>query len=89
MTTRNRPLLSPQGGHGVGIVGVGHDKAGVPGHQVGKGPEGLFQAAASCISLGVEASAVEKGLAAFRGAGRRFEKKGSCNGAARKDFSTS
>ena len=38
-------------------------------------------AAASCISLGVEASAVEKGLAAFRGAGRRFEKKGSCNGA--------
>ncbi len=39
-------------------------------------------AAAACISLGVPHEAVEKGLAAFRGAGRRFEKKGMYNGAA-------
>ena len=38
-------------------------------------------AAAATISLGVPAAAVEKGLGAFRGAGRRFEKKGVCNGA--------
>ena len=38
-------------------------------------------AAAAAISLGVPAAAVEKGLGAFRGAGRRFEKKGVCNGA--------
>ncbi len=38
-------------------------------------------AAAACISLGVPGQAVEEGLAAFRGAGRRFEKKGSFHGA--------
>ena len=38
-------------------------------------------AAAACISLGVPPQAVEKGLAGFRGAGRRFEKKGSYHGA--------
>ena len=38
-------------------------------------------AAAACLSLGVPAQAVEKGLRAFRGAGRRFEKKGTVNGA--------
>ena len=36
-------------------------------------------AAASAIALGMPARAVEEGLAAFRGAGRRFEHKGSCN----------
>ena len=38
-------------------------------------------AAAACLSLGVPAQAVERGLRAFRGAGRRFEKKGTINGA--------
>ncbi len=38
-------------------------------------------AAAACISLGVPHEAVEQGLAAFRGAGRRFERKGSFHGA--------
>ncbi len=38
-------------------------------------------AAASAYVLGVPASAVEQGLSAFRGAGRRFEYKGSFNGA--------
>jgi len=38
-------------------------------------------AAAATISLGVPHEAVEKGLGAFRGAGRRFEKKGVYNGA--------
>lgn len=36
-------------------------------------------AAAACIRLGVPSCALEAGLAAFRGAGRRFERKGSCN----------
>lgn len=39
-------------------------------------------AAAAALSLGAPAQAIEKGLAAFRGAGRRFEKKGVYNGAA-------
>ena len=38
-------------------------------------------AAAACLSLGVSGQAVERGLGAFLGAGRRFEKKGTCNGA--------
>ena len=38
-------------------------------------------AAASAYALGVPAYAVEQGLAAFRGAGRRFEHKGTYNGA--------
>lgn len=38
-------------------------------------------AAASAYALGVPARAVEQGLAAFRGAGRRFEHKGTYNGA--------
>lgn len=38
-------------------------------------------AAAAALSLGVPAEAIEKGLGAFRGAGRRFEKKGAYNGA--------
>ena len=38
-------------------------------------------AAAAAYALGVPATAVEQGLAAFRGAGRRFEHKGSYHGA--------
>ena len=38
-------------------------------------------AAASAYALGVPAHAVEQGLATFRGAGRRFEYKGTFNGA--------
>ena len=38
-------------------------------------------AAAAAYVLGVSAAAVEQGLAAFRGAGRRFEHKGTFNGA--------
>jgi UDP-N-acetylmuramate--alanine ligase len=38
-------------------------------------------AAAAAYALGVPAAAVEQGLAAFRGAGRRFEHKGTYNGA--------
>ena len=38
-------------------------------------------AAASAYALNLPAHAVEQGLAAFRGAGRRFEHKGTCNGA--------
>ena len=38
-------------------------------------------AAASAYALNIPAHAVEQGLAAFRGAGRRFEYKGTCNGA--------
>lgn len=50
----------------------------VPGlHNV----KNALAAAAACICLGVPASAVEEGLASFRGAGRRFEHKGSLNGA--------
>lgn len=38
-------------------------------------------AAAAALSLGVEPEAIAQGLAAFRGAGRRFEKKGEYHGA--------
>ena len=38
-------------------------------------------AAAAAYAMGVPAEAVEKGLASFRGAGRRFEHKGTYNGA--------
>ena len=38
-------------------------------------------AAAAAYAMGVPAGAVEQGLAAFRGAGRRFEHKGTYNGA--------
>ena len=38
-------------------------------------------AAATAYAMGIPASAVEQGLAAFRGAGRRFEHKGTYNGA--------
>ena len=48
----------------------------VPGlHNV----KNALAAAAACIRLGVPSCALEAGLAAFRGAGRRFERKGSCN----------
>ena len=50
----------------------------VPGeHNV----KNALAAAAAAIALAVEPRAVSDGLAAFRGAGRRFEHKGSCNGA--------
>ncbi len=53
-------------------------KLQVPGeHNV----RNALAAAAACISLGVPHQAVETGLAGFRGAGRRFEKKGSYHGA--------
>ncbi len=56
-----------------------HVKLQVPGeHNV----RNALAAAAACVSLGVPREAVEKGLAAFLGAGRRFEKKGMYNGAA-------
>ncbi len=55
-----------------------HIELQVPGeHNV----RDALAAAAAAISLGVPSAAVEKGLAGFRGAGRRFEKKGVCNGA--------
>ncbi len=55
-----------------------HVSLQVPGeHNV----RNALAAAAAAFSLGVPAPAVEKGLGAFRGAGRRFEKKGTCNGA--------
>lgn len=38
-------------------------------------------AAAAAYAMGIPACAVEQGLSAFRGAGRRFEYKGVCNGA--------
>ncbi|MBE6976671.1 MAG: UDP-N-acetylmuramate--L-alanine ligase [Ruminococcaceae bacterium] len=38
-------------------------------------------AAAVAWHLGIDAEAVERGLASFRGAGRRMEFKGTCNGA--------
>ncbi len=50
----------------------------VPGvHNV----KNALAAAASAIALGVPAAAVEQGLGEFRGAGRRFEHKGTVNGA--------
>ncbi len=55
-----------------------HVSLRVPGvHNV----KNALAAAASAIVLGMPAKAVEEGLAAFRGAGRRFEHKGSYHGA--------
>ena len=50
----------------------------VPGvHNV----KNALAAAASAIALGLPAAAVERGLGEFKGAGRRFEHKGTVNGA--------
>ena len=55
-----------------------HVSLSVPGlHNV----KNALAAAASAIALGVPGEAVSKGLAQFRGAGRRFEHKGTYNGA--------
>ena len=55
-----------------------HVSLKVPGlHNV----KNALAAAASAIALGVPGAAVEQGLAQFRGAGRRFEHKGSFHGA--------
>ena len=55
-----------------------HVDLGVPGlHNV----KNALAAAAAAYTLGVSADAVTQGLAAFRGAARRFEYKGSCHGA--------
>lgn len=55
-----------------------HVELRIPGlHNV----KNALAAAAACIALDVPARAVEQGLAAFRGAGRRFEHKGSYRGA--------
>lgn len=55
-----------------------HVSLRVPGlHNV----KNALAAAASAIALGVPAAAVERGLGEFRGAGRRFEHKGTVNGA--------
>ena len=55
-----------------------HVSLSVPGlHNV----KNALAAAAAAIALGVPGDAVERGLAQFRGAGRRFEHKGTYNGA--------
>ena len=55
-----------------------HIRLSVPGiHNV----KNALAAAAAAFTLGVPAEAVEQGLAAFRGAGRRFEHKGTYHGA--------
>ena len=55
-----------------------HVSLAVPGlHNV----KNALAAAAAAIALGVPGQAVEQGLAQFRGAGRRFEHKGSFRGA--------
>ena len=55
-----------------------HVTLSVPGiHNV----RNALAAAGAALCLGVPASAVEEGLAAFHGAGRRFEKKGEYHGA--------
>ena len=55
-----------------------HVSLSVPGlHNV----KNALAAAASAIALGVPGEAVERGLAQFRGAGRRFEHKGNYHGA--------
>ena len=55
-----------------------HIQLSVPGlHNV----KNALAAAAAAFALGVPAAAVEQGLAAFRGAGRRFEHKGTYHGA--------
>ena len=55
-----------------------HVSLSVPGlHNV----KNALAAAAAAIALGVPGEAVERGLAQFRGAGRRFEHKGTYHGA--------
>ena len=55
-----------------------HVSLSIPGlHNV----KNSLAAAASAIALGVPGEAVEQGLAQFRGAGRRFEHKGTYHGA--------
>lgn len=55
-----------------------HVSLSVPGlHNL----KNAMAAAAAAFVLGVPATAVEQGLSAFRGAGRRFEHKGTYNGA--------
>jgi UDP-N-acetylmuramate--alanine ligase len=55
-----------------------HVSLSVPGlHNL----KNALAAAAASYALGAPAAAVEQGLHDFRGAGRRFEHKGSCNGA--------
>jgi UDP-N-acetylmuramate--alanine ligase len=55
-----------------------HVELAVPGvHNV----RNALAAVAACICLDVSAHAVTEGLAAFHGAGRRFERKGELNGA--------
>ena len=55
-----------------------HVRLSVPGvHNV----RNALAAAAAALCLGIPAGAVEEGLAAFHGAGRRFEKKGEYHGA--------
>ena len=55
-----------------------HVSLSVPGlHNV----KNALAASAAAIALGVPGEAVERGLAQFRGAGRRFEHKGTYNGA--------
>lgn len=55
-----------------------HAQLRIPGvHNV----RNALAAAAAAIVLRLPADAVEAGLAAFRGAGRRFEHKGTCRGA--------
>lgn len=55
-----------------------HVTLAVPGlHNV----KNALAAASAAIALGVPAAAVERGLAAFRGAGRRFEYQGTYHGA--------
>ncbi len=55
-----------------------HITLNIPGlHNV----KNALAAAAAAIELGIPGEAVTKGLAAFRGAGRRFEYKGTLNGA--------
>ncbi|MCC8121518.1 MAG: UDP-N-acetylmuramate--L-alanine ligase, partial [Oscillospiraceae bacterium] len=55
-----------------------HVKLGVPGvHNV----KNALAAAAASIALGLPTAAVEQGLAGFAGVHRRFERKGTVNGA--------
>ena len=55
-----------------------HVRLSVPGvHNV----RNALAAAAAALCLGIPAGAMEEGLAAFHGAGRRFEKKGEYHGA--------
>ncbi len=55
-----------------------HVELQIPGvHNV----KNALAATAAAIALHIPAAAVSEGLAAFHGAGRRFERKGTCNGA--------